>query len=260
MSIRAGVMALPPMFSADTLREDGRAAQKSSTGLPHVQVRRPGPASRDAWAVVACTRSISSSTTKLNGSRGRRMSRTLSTPVLCAPPPMQDSRRRCIGVGNDFGSSLDTVLFLDVDGVLHPSKAHIKHHLFQASAMALLRDVVLQETGAKIVLSTAWRLHADSRRLLKEKLHEYGLPLWVGQTPSLACRSTEILAWVQKHRPSRWVAVDDLPLLEETDEIAGHFVQTKPKLGLTAEAAHRIIELFRLQENACVRPASVSTI
>merc|ERR1719235_1992767 len=114
--------------------------------------------------------------------------------------------------------------------------------------MHLLRDIV-ETTGAEIVLSTAWRLDAEARSMLSQKLEEYGIPTFVGRTANIDMfhRSREILAWVRKHRPSSWVAVDDWPLGEETDEMTGHFVHSRPRYGLQPETAQRIIALFREQ-------------
>lgn len=114
--------------------------------------------------------------------------------------------------------------------------------------MRLLREVV-EATGAQIVLSTAWRLHEDARCFLAQKLEEHGLPCFVGRTGNIDTfhRSREILAWVRKHRPSSWVAVDDWPLHQETDKMTGHFVHSKPRYGLQPETVERIVALFREQ-------------
>merc|ERR1712014_409088 len=105
--------------------------------------------------------------------------------------------------------------------------------------------------GAQIVLSTAWRIDPLSRRIVQEKLEYHGLPTFIGRTPNIDTfhRSREIFAWVRKHRPSSWVAVDDWPLHEESDEIVDHFVQTRPRFGLQRDTADRIISLFRTQKN-----------
>ena len=60
----------------------------------------------------------------------------------------------------------------------------------------------------------------------------------MSQTPSIARyrRTREILAWVRKYRPQTWVAVDDLPLLEENpDEMRNHFVHMGKSGSLLSE-------------------------
>eukprot|EP00747_Dinoflagellata_sp_TGD_P166267 gnl/TRDRNA2_/TRDRNA2_188806_c0_seq1.p1 gnl/TRDRNA2_/TRDRNA2_188806_c0~~gnl/TRDRNA2_/TRDRNA2_188806_c0_seq1.p1 ORF type:complete len:270 (-),score=34.57 gnl/TRDRNA2_/TRDRNA2_188806_c0_seq1:133-942(-) len=147
-------------------------------------------------------------------------------------------------------NNLQAVIFLDVDGVLHPTTASHPRQQFQAGCMNLLREVVTA-TGASIVLSTAWRLDPMARRIVGEKLQEHGLPPFVSRTPNIHMfnRAREVLTWVRKRRPLAWVAVDDWPLHEESDEMTGHFVQSRPRFGLTSETAGRIIELFEVQQS-----------
>lgn len=151
---------------------------------------------------------------------------------------------------------LDAVIFLDVDGVLHPPNPKHERLMFRRECMELLRDVC-GEVGAKIVLSTTWRLHEDGRSAVAAKLKEHGCPPFVSRTPSIAQfqRPREILAWVSKHRPKTWVAVDDWPLLEgvEGARMEGHFVQTRNRFGLQPDTAARICALFAEQRAAARR-------
>jgi len=145
---------------------------------------------------------------------------------------------------------LDSVLFLDVDGVLHPPNPKHAIQQFRTSCMELLRDV-LNLTGASIVLSTTWRLHEESRAYLAMKLAEFDIPNFVSKTPSIAQfqRPKEILAWVSKYKPRTWVAVDDWPLHEDL-RMNGHFVQTRNRYGLQPDTAARIAALFNAQKQA----------
>merc|ERR1712178_616411 len=145
---------------------------------------------------------------------------------------------------------LAAVLFLDIDGVVHPFAARHLRMQFTKNCMDLLKDV-LTTSQASIVLSTAWREDAESRNIIAEKLAEHGMPPFVSRTPSIARRrrTREILAWVRKYRPQTWVAVDDLPLLEENDEMRNHFVQPNPNFGMRQMDADKIIQLFRLQRS-----------
>ena len=144
-------------------------------------------------------------------------------------------------------NELEAVLFLDVDGVLHPPNPKHERLQFRSSCMELLRDVCA-ETKAHIVLSTTWRLHAEGRAHLAQKLAEHGCPAFVSRTPSIAQfqRPREIIAWVTKHRPKTWVALDDWPLHED-ERMAGHFVQTRARFGLQPDTAARVVALFAQQ-------------
>lgn len=149
---------------------------------------------------------------------------------------------------------LPAVLFLDVDGVLHPVPGRQGSHLFINTCMKFLKAIVAK-TKAKIVLSTAWREDAEGRQEILDKFSEYDIPAYVSCTPSISkfSRAAEILAWVDKYQPLTWVAVDDLPLLEESDEMENHFVQTPEHSGLRQQSADKIVHLFLAQRNARTR-------
>lgn len=174
------------------------------------------------------------------GSRAgnRPSSRAGAREVRAARPAPPVSSLECI----------DAVLFLDVDGVLHSVTVRNPRQQFSHHCMNFLKQVVAN-TQSTIVLSTAWREDAEAKRTVAERLFQYGLPCFVSQTPSIARfrRTREILAWVAKYRPLTWVAVDDLPLLEENQEMRNHFVQTHPNLGLRQRDVDEIEHLFQLQ-------------
>ena len=163
--------------------------------------------------------------------------------MLCKPSVVSQPSRAQQSIDD-----LPAVLFLDVDGVLHPPNPKHERLMFRTSCMELLRDVI-HETGAKIVLSTTWRLHEEGRSALAAKLAEHGLPPFVSRTPSIAQfqRPREILSWVTKHRPRTWVAVDDWPLHED-ERMDGHFVKTTPRYALEPVTASRICALFAAQQ------------
>lgn len=178
-------------------------------------------------------------------------------------PSSVPAANRGLGAGLSTGSvkppegplcRLDAVLFLDVDGVLHPMQVRHPRLQFQRSCMELLAEVV-EKSGAAIVLSTAWRLDVGARRAVAEKLQEFGIPVFVSRTPSIAQfqRAREILAWVKKFRPITWVAVDDWPLLQENEILSGHFVQTDPRNGMRRDKADLILQLFQQQKEKVSR-------
>jgi len=156
------------------------------------------------------------------------------------------------------------VIFLDLDGVLVPDG---QFPYFKSDLVENLKSVV-DATSAKIVLSSDWRRQRHLAEQARRTLRAYGLD-FIDCTPSLshdvAQRPTEILQWkneyskstslslsVRQKRISAWIAIDDRSLLEEQDghELQGHFVQTKPKVGLDRSTAHKCIQLLHSQDHA----------
>lgn len=126
------------------------------------------------------------------------------------------------------------VVFLDIDGVLNTQRNCLaqdgRARPFDSSAVTALNRV-LRATGAKIVVSSTWRIKpvtwSEERRLqwLDELLMLEGMPagIVVGYTPVLYSELTpgnmvarprreEIQAWLDLHpEVAGWVAIDDDP-------------------------------------------------
>ena len=129
------------------------------------------------------------------------------------------------------------VIFLDHDGViclLDQWGKRFKHKTqfdpFDKKALQVLNKV-LESTGAVIVCSSDWRLHApleDMQALYQERgivgelldytdiydmePNERSLP---DKMLLASIRTREITAWVNQFKPEKWVAIDDLPLTVE---------------------------------------------
>ena len=141
-------------------------------------------------------------------------------------------------------SAAAPILFLDVDGVLHPlgptgapllasseallqraddeaaiigdeHTAAVVHGEFIAPCTSQLRRIVA-ETGCRIVLSTTWRETPPQRRAVDAQLVAAGCPPSCDCTPRLSVlrggRPAEILAYVREYAVTRWVALDDVDL------------------------------------------------
>jgi len=151
------------------------------------------------------------------------------------------------------------VLFLDIDGVLN-SNAYLKANpgafdrskgyisMFDPVACARLQ-AVLTATGAKIVISSSWRI-VHSIDEIRGYLAARGVTAEViGFTPSggydlsadhafptnetLTCRGAEILAWVHEHPElESYAVVDDN---SDMDGVRERFVQTTWAHGLQPE-------------------------
>ena len=72
------------------------------------------------------------------------------------------------------------VIFLDVDGVLHPLVVEFRdgklsdEHLFRPDCMRNLKRIV-DETGAELVLSSSWRQFEGPKEKLAKALSEHEL-------------------------------------------------------------------------------------
>jgi hypothetical protein len=112
------------------------------------------------------------------------------------------------------------VIFLDLDGVLLPGRAHRlppngfpdpRIHKLDAVAIDMLRELVA-ETGAKLVWSTSWKSHGP--RVLHRIAEMNGIDAsWFHpslKTPSVkGDRVSEIAKWIAQHEPKEWFALDD---------------------------------------------------
>jgi hypothetical protein len=155
------------------------------------------------------------------------------------------------------------IVFLDVDGVLHPFHGEASGRyvdLFETTCMSCLKRLIV-ETGAYIVVSSSWRNFASTRETLLRFLLNYGLGFdrWIRPDTNVSTRSgspnkmENILAYVQAHCPDEWVVLDDEDLLYLSGESDGsimielfksRFVRTDCKTGLTESDVERAIHIL----------------
>eukprot|EP00913_Durusdinium_trenchii_P032358 g30298.t1 len=155
-----------------------------------------------------------------------------------------------------------TVVFLDVDGVLHAKGDELDH--FRASNMRALRRIVLT-SNATVVLSSSWRRRPPLLQRADAVLQNWGLAGVADQTPDLKAQGLkreerrcfaspsaargvlgrrqgaepdEILIWLRRHPEVRhWLALDDMELTSSASSLvnalmAQHVIQTDPEIGL----------------------------
>lgn len=149
----------------------------------------------------------------------------------------------------DRGGSI-RIIFLDVDGVLNSTTPSFTGPTLDPICLERLAGLI-EQTGAKIVLSTSWRLLPKLMTELGDLLADGGVSLShiVGQTAERrgGPRSAEIIEWVVEHtaQVSSWVALDDLWMDPEvTPAIAGHAIQTVGQLGLQDHDVEAAIEVL----------------
>jgi hypothetical protein len=145
------------------------------------------------------------------------------------------------------------LVYLDIDGVIvtdRSTKLGGAGYIPPGSA-AMVVDI-LDQTGARLVVASTWRRDADCR----DKLAKAG----IGQdryfidwrTPdllpeeeiaNLPVRGSEIDRHLQRHRPARYVILDDDPGMLPHQK---HFhIQVNPSIGLTWADAETAIALLR---------------
>lgn len=144
------------------------------------------------------------------------------------------------------------VIFLDIDGVLNSRAYDRKRNWNEQSdidetRLPLLKKIV-DESGAKIILSSTWREHWDKKLekcdgdgiYVNETFAKYGLEIF-DKTPDLGIdfdRPDEIKAWLgsSKERIESFVIVDDFRY--GWGSLSDHFVKTNPNFGLGLEEEH----------------------
>lgn len=122
------------------------------------------------------------------------------------------------------------ILFLDVDGVLHPEPA-MSHHAF--CRLPLLESILMDFPRVQIVISSAWRLdwQEESAQIAGMKKHfsralrkrVVGVTPDHRQTPAAQAppgladylREWECMDWLRTHRPAGtpYLMLDDRPWL-----------------------------------------------
>lgn len=125
------------------------------------------------------------------------------------------------------------IIFLDVDGVLNSAKDFYSIELENDKHFDLLKELV-DKTGAKIVLSSSWRIGFNPTthepdRILARKLGERGMFIY-DFTPYLTGgRINEIHEWLKKNPVDKFVILDD-------EEVSyPNLVQTNTMVGLQKE-------------------------
>jgi len=156
-------------------------------------------------------------------------------------------------------------VFLDVDGTInHPCSCTTA--ICPLCVEKLKR--ILDQTRAKIVLSSTWRLSSNNKRVLFQYLRWFGIEkgLVVGETRDLSGerrnRTDEIRDWLR--RPNlycdtnpgwnivKWVSLDDMNLAakEKNINMKSHHIQINPLLGLcrTIDVVDRVVrELNKIE-------------
>lgn len=148
------------------------------------------------------------------------------------------------------------ILFLDIDGVLHPKPVLGRSgetDLF--CSLHLLEDVLREAPHVQVVISSSWREHHPL-----DEIREYFSPdlreRIVGATPlpPLASmpehladfpRQAECAAWLARYRPpgTTWLAIDDMA--EDFAPRCAQLLLIDGSVGLTSESATELLRGLR---------------
>ena len=167
------------------------------------------------------------------------------------------------------------VIFLDVDGVLNSSRTLYEDISLEDDLISNLKELV-DKTGAKIILSSSWRLSTEAIATLMDKLDKFGLVIsgmtcdgvdldWLEkyefdttkkyldtkfdydenkQIKITHDRGAEIFKWLHDHDDCVYVILDD-----EIEDIKPYFsesviVKTSYKTGLTKEDVKKAMQIL----------------
>lgn len=147
------------------------------------------------------------------------------------------------------------ILFLDIDGVLNSTRSCVAfkgyplnfsaEHLgrFDWVAIGLVRKLC-EETGAQIVLSSAWRQNFRAEVVGRElNLPIIDVTPWSSEPETV--RGHEIKAWLDQHpEVNQYAIVDDNSDMLPEQIAGGHFVQTNFEDGLTWTNYKALVDVF----------------
>lgn len=167
------------------------------------------------------------------------------------------------------------VIFLDIDGVLNSDRTLYESISLEDDLILNLKEII-NKTGAKIILSSSWRLSTDAITTLVDKLDKFGLAIsgmtydgvdldWLEkyefdttkkyldtkfdydenkQIKITHDRGAEIFKWLHDHDDCAYIILDD-----EIEDIKPYFnesviVKTSYKTGLTKEDVKKAIQIL----------------
>lgn len=156
------------------------------------------------------------------------------------------------------------VIFLDVDGVLNSEKLikEKKGDIIDRSKVRILKNII-EKTGAKVVLSSGWRLWFDDNllpkdgysQLLYEALKGFNIELF-DKTPDFSTeeirtrktfshiKGKEILNWLDNHKEiENYIVIDDLMLRE--NKVNNRLLKINGECGLREEDGIEAIKMLK---------------
>ena len=161
----------------------------------------------------------------------------------------------------------EKIIFLDVDGVLNrfihpriifedgdptcPIQDPKSFKILDCACLGVLSKLI-RETGAKIVVSSAWRIcrMGELEKQLRGIIPEDCI---IGKTINIGNREEEIQDWIKEHKEAieSFVIIDDE--IGEFKILINRVVKIDNREGLTEEKAEKVKELFRVGNEEDIR-------
>lgn len=140
------------------------------------------------------------------------------------------------------GKIVMNIIFLDVDGVLNSAK-ELSEGPFSKISLSVLKRIV-DETNAKIVVISSWRLLEFSRKILLSELEKYHKESVIGMTPHLTSNREEIMTYLKSNEFSNlnFIILDDQVI--EYQDLEEHVIKIDPYFGLNEEHLETCIHLL----------------
>lgn len=130
------------------------------------------------------------------------------------------------------------VLFLDIDGVVNNVGTTQRFEGYIGIRPSLAKHIknIVEQTGCKIVLSSTWRLHGNSRLHVREQVGDF-----IDITPYFPTklRGDEVLSWLSYHpEVTKYAILDD-----NSDFLGGQpLFRTSSAFGITRAIANDVIK------------------
>ena len=135
------------------------------------------------------------------------------------------------------------IIFLDIDGVLNTTKTRkVFGRDFIDDILVALVAKIVNETQAKVVLSSTWRIEEKDKRLVEQALAIHGIYIHdctprIITTGAWTERRIEIQAWLDENPHTHFAIIDDYP----DASIEGSFFHIDENIGLTVSIAEQVI-------------------
>lgn len=140
---------------------------------------------------------------------------------------------------------MNSLIFLDYDGVLHPIEAH-HSRLFESADD--LNFLLLPYPAVRLILSTSWVEWFGYERA-KSSLPEPLRSRVIGTTVQDGSpRAREIVAEVKRRNPIAWLAIDDNARDGWPIELENNRFDTDPRKGLACRRRRQSLQI-RLREH-----------
>lgn len=146
------------------------------------------------------------------------------------------------------------ILFLDIDGVVNCATTNFKTDLWPLDRhMAFLVGRIVLNTNAKVVLSSAWRIHPEATQVIEKHIvpimDRTPKPWYDRDRDHYSTRGEEIQRWLDENKGSPFtrekLEITKYAILDDCSDMLPeqipNFFRTSWASGLTEEIAIKVI-------------------